>query len=57
MANPSVEVAVDGKTESWRAVEAIGNEYDRVADEYPRPLVGRFLQGFAPRRIVRLDPR
>ena len=30
---------------------------DGVAAEYPRPLVGRILQGFAPRRILRLDPR
>ncbi len=57
MANPDVEITVDGETKPYRAVEVIGSEYDRVADEYPLPLVGRFLQGFAPRRILRLDPR
>ncbi len=57
VANPEVEASVDGEKKAYRAVEVTGDEYDRVADEYPRPLVGRILQGFAPRRILRLDPR
>ena len=57
MTNPDVEITVDGEKKPYRAVEVMGAEYDRVAEEYPLPLVGRFLQGFAPRRIVRLDPR
>ncbi len=57
MANPDVEITVEGVKKPYRAVEVVGGEYDRVADVHPLPLVGRLLQGFAPRRIVRLDPR
>ncbi len=57
VANPEVEVRVDGEKKAYWAVEVTGDEYDRVVAEYPRPLVGLVLQGFAPRRILRLDPR
>ena len=57
VANPEIEVTVDGEKKAYRAVEVTGNEYDRIVTEYPRPLVGRILQGFAPRRILRLDLR
>jgi hypothetical protein len=57
VAKPEVEISMDGEKKAYRAVEVTGDEYDRVAAEYPRPLVGRILQGFAPRRILRLDPR
>lgn len=57
MANPEVEITREGERKPYRAARVTGDEYDRVAAAYPRPVIGAILQGFAPRRIVRLDPR
>lgn len=57
VANPEIEVSIDGEKKPYRGVQVTGDEYQRVATEHPRPLIGRILQGFAPRRILRLDPR
>lgn len=56
LANPAVQVARDGATGAYMAVEVMGDEYDRLQAEHPLPTVARFLMGFAPRRILRLDP-
>lgn len=56
LANPAVQVARDGETGDYLAVEVTGDEYDRLQAEHPLPTVARFLMGFAPRRILRLDP-
>ena len=56
LANPAVQVARDGETSDYLAVEVTGDEYDRLQAEHPLPTVARFLMGFAPRRILRLDP-
>lgn len=56
LANPAVQVARDGETRDYLAVEVTGDEYDRLQAEHPLPTVARFLMGFAPRRILRLDP-
>ena len=38
-------------------VRGTGDEFDRIAAEFPLPLLVRFLMGFPPERdIVRLDP-
>ena len=56
LANPAVRVARDGEAGDYVAVEVTGDEYDRLQAEHPLPTVARFLMGFAPRRILRLDP-
>lgn len=56
LANPAVQVARDGEMGDYLAVEVTGDEYDRLQAEHPLPTVARFLMGFAPRRILRLDP-
>jgi hypothetical protein len=57
VANPEVSVEIDGVAANYVAVNVEGDEFDRVAAEYPLPFVARFLMGFPPARdIVRLDP-
>jgi hypothetical protein len=55
--NPDVEVSFDGQKRSYRAVPVSGEEHDRVNGEHGLPLPFRFLTGFPPRYLVRLDPR
>jgi hypothetical protein len=56
VANPVVSVEIDGVSTDRVAVIVKGDEFDRVAGEYPLPFVARFLMGFPPERdIVRLD--
>jgi hypothetical protein len=57
LANPEVQATVDGATVDYRAVPVEGEEHDRVNADHPRGGVTRFLMGYAPRRIIRLDPR
>ncbi len=48
---------IDGKSADFVAVVVTGDEFDRIAAEFPLPLFMRFLMGFPPGRdIVRLDP-
>ena len=57
VANPEVSVEIDGVAGDYMAATVEGDEFERVAAEYPIPLVARFLMGFPPPRdIVRLDP-
>ncbi len=57
VAHPEVRVEVDGKSADYLAVVVTGEEFDRIAAEFPIPLPMRFLMGFPPERdIVRLDP-
>jgi hypothetical protein len=55
--NPEVEATVEGKTTTYTAVPVTGSEHDQVVGEHPHPLAFRFVTGFPPRHIVRLDPR
>jgi hypothetical protein len=56
-ANPEVSVEIDGVAGNYMAVTVEGDEFKRVAAEYPLPFVVRLLMGFPPSRdIVRLDP-
>ena len=56
LANPHIDVAWGGSTQPYVAVPVAGAEFDRVnADHALGPMI-RFLTGFPPRRIVRLDP-
>ncbi|MBJ22958.1 MAG: hypothetical protein CL933_26405 [Deltaproteobacteria bacterium] len=55
--NPNVRIEIDGETADYAAVAVAGDEFDRIAAEFPLPFVVRFLMGFPPKRnIVRLDP-
>ena len=51
--NPKVHVADRGE---FRAVPVSGAEFDRVNAEHALPAVFRFLTGYPPRLLVRLDP-
>ena len=55
--NPDVRVEMDGAVADYIAVPVDGEEFERVAAEYPLPLPILFLMGFPPPRdILRLDP-
>ena len=57
VANPDVLVEIDGVESGFVAVPVTGEEFERVAAEFPLPLPIRFLMGFPPpREILRLDP-
>ena len=57
LANPDVQVTLDGQKGDYRAVAVSGEEHERVAADRPLPAVFRVLTGFPPRKFVRLDPR
>ena len=55
--NPHVLVEIDGVESDFVAVPVTGEEFARVAAEFPLPLPIRFMMGFPPpREILRLDP-
>ena len=55
--NPEVQATIDGDTGDYIAIPVQGKEYAQVAAEWPIPLRMRFIMGFAPRSLLRLDPR
>jgi hypothetical protein len=57
LANPQVQVTLDGEKGDYRAVPVTGEEEGRLAREKPLGPVIRFLTGFPPRRFLRLDAR
>lgn len=57
LANPDVQVTLDGEKGAYRAVPVTGEERARVEREHPHGLLVHVLTGFAPRRFLRLDPR
>ena len=57
VANPEVRIEIGGEAADYVAVVVTGDEFDRIAAEFPLPFLVRFLMGFPPERnIVRLDP-
>ena len=56
LAHPQVQVTSGGTTGAYVAVPVTGEEKDRVETQHSLGPVIRFLTGFPPRRIVRLDP-
>jgi F420H(2)-dependent quinone reductase len=54
--NPTVTVTTDGVAQTYTAVEVTGAEFDRVNADHPLGPMIRFLTGYPPRRLVRLDP-
>ena len=57
LANPDVQVSLDGQKSDRRAVLVTGAEHDRVESENRHGVVFRILTGFPPRYFLRLDPR
>ena len=57
LANPNVDVVIDGEKTARVAVPVSGAEHDQVDTDNPLPLLFRFITGFPPRYFVRLDPR
>lgn len=54
--NPHVQVKIDDEVSNYVAVPVQGEEFERVASQYPLPFLVRFLMGFPPSRdILRLD--
>lgn len=56
LANPQVQVTVDGERSAYLAVPVTDEEHDRVNSDNPTGVVFRILTGFPPRYFVRLDP-
>jgi hypothetical protein len=56
LANPKIQVTVNGEKRDYQAVAVSGEEHERVDTEHALPLVFRVLTGFPPRYFVRLDP-
>ena len=57
LANPDVEITIEGETKPYTAVPVDDAEFARVDGEHSRGGVFLFLTGFPPREILRLDPR
>ena len=56
LAHPEVTVTMDGEIQTYTAVPVTGAEFDRVNADHPLGPMIRFLTGYPPRRLVRLDP-
>ena len=54
--HPEVTVTMDGVTNNYTVVPVTGAEFERVTAERPLGPMIRFLTGYPPRRLVRLDP-
>ncbi|MBW2395851.1 MAG: nitroreductase family deazaflavin-dependent oxidoreductase, partial [Deltaproteobacteria bacterium] len=57
LANPEVQVTLDGPKQPYRAVQASDEEHDRLGKEHDNGIMFRILTGFPPRKFVRLDPQ
>ncbi len=55
--NPKVQVTVDGEKKNYLAVPVTGEEHVRVDADNRIGIRYRILMGFAPRSLLRLDPR
>jgi hypothetical protein len=57
LANPEVQVTLEGGKGDYRAVPVTGAEHARVNQENGVGVFFRILTGFPPRLFLRLDPR
>jgi hypothetical protein len=57
LANPDVQVAVDGQKADYRAVPVAAAEHAQVDGDNRLPLVFRILTGFPKREFLRLEPK
>jgi hypothetical protein len=55
--NSDVQVVIEGQKTDRRAVPVTGEEHERVNAEHSLGLGFRFVTGFPPRYLLRLDPR
>ncbi len=56
LANPRVQVTMDGTTADYVAVPIDDEEHERVAAEIGNGILFKIMVGFAPQRFLRLDP-
>ena len=56
LANPAVQVSLEGEQGSYLAVPVDDAEHDRVDADNSLGLLFRILTGFPPRYFLRLDP-
>ena len=57
LANPEVQITLDGAKADYQAIPVEGMEHGRVDNQNSLPVVFRILTGFPPRYFVRLAPR
>jgi hypothetical protein len=57
LANPQVQVTIDGQKKDYTAVPVSEAENDRLATEHAHSIGFKILTGFPPRSFLRLDPR
>ena len=57
LANPDVQVTVDGNKVDYRAVPVDDSQAALLDAEHPHPAWFRFVTGYPPRKFVRLEPR
>lgn len=57
LANPEVRVTRGGETREYRVVHLEGEQHDAFLARHPRSLLVSAMMGFAPREILRFDPR
>ena len=56
LANPRVQVTMDGTTADYIAVPIDDEEHERVAAEIGNGILFKIMVGFAPQRFLRLEP-
>ncbi|MGB0619207.1 MAG: nitroreductase/quinone reductase family protein [Myxococcota bacterium] len=58
LANPNVEVSIEGDKGAYRAVPIDdGAEWQRLDTKFAHPFLFKFITGFPPRLFIRLDPQ
>jgi len=58
IANPRVEVAIDGERGEYLAVPIEDDaEWERLDTKFAHPFLFKFITGFPPRLFLRLDPQ
>jgi hypothetical protein len=58
LANPDVQVTIDGVRGDYRAVPIEdASEHERLDQAFAHPFAFRFITGFPPRYFLRLDPK
>ena len=55
--NPNVQVTIDEEKCDYLAVPAVGEEHERLVEEFGFPFIARIFTGFPPRAHLRLDPK
>ena len=56
LANPQVQITMDGETGEFLAVPVEGPQHDYLMERFPLRFRSRLQMGFAPRYFLRLDP-